>query len=183
MPHVVRPAASALALGLVSKMDLLQEALTRVLVGARVQPAAVPVVAFVAGVMRSLRSEHRRRWLRAQRERAAAPGRELEVRDEAPLPERVLSARQELQRVHALFADDPLVLAIIDALGEGLDAEQIRERLKLTPTTYDSARRRMRRLLLREFGVLFPAKHGEIFSAEDVAGYLRRRLTPPGNED
>ena len=43
-----------------------------------------------------------------------------------------------------------MALGIIDALGEGLAPEQIRESLSLTKTEYDSARKRMRRCLLRE---------------------------------
>jgi RNA polymerase sigma-70 factor (ECF subfamily) len=80
-------------------------------------------VAFIAGVMRSLRSAHRRRHVRA---------------------------RQELAQIRALFAGDAVVLGILDGLGEGLEAEQIRERLGLDSTAYDTARRRMRRALLRE---------------------------------
>jgi hypothetical protein len=85
--RVLRPAQTALALGLVTPADLLrlktiarlharglppdvgwedllQEAVTRALVGSRVQPEGVTIVAFLAGVMRSLRAEHWRRALR-----------------------------------------------------------------------------------------------------------------------
>jgi DNA-directed RNA polymerase specialized sigma24 family protein len=80
----LRPAETALALGMVSGIellrlktiarvyarglppdvawdDLLQEALTRIVVGGRQQPEDVTMVAFVAGIMRSLRAEHWRR--------------------------------------------------------------------------------------------------------------------------
>lgn len=136
--------------------DLLQEALTRVLTGTRVVPADVPHIAFVAGVMRSLRSEHRRRFLRARRDaaaeqpEAAVACRDVDVRDPSPLPERVLGARQELAQIRQLFADDPQVLGILDGLADGQGPEQIRGLLGLTPTAYDTARRRMRRALLRE---------------------------------
>ena len=174
---VVRPTYTAVALGLVTRFDLLrlkalarlyarglppdvdwedllQEALTRVLAGARVAAADVPPVAFIAGVMRSLRSEHRRRFSRMRREAAAeqqAPSaREVDVRDPSPLPEQVLSARQELAQIRNLFADDPMVLGILDGLAAGLEPEQMRQQLGLTSTAYDTARRRMRRALLRE---------------------------------
>jgi hypothetical protein len=81
--RLVRPTETARALGLVTNLellrlktlarwyarglppdvtweDLLQEALTRILVGKRVVPAGVPTLAFIAGVMRSLKSAH---WL------------------------------------------------------------------------------------------------------------------------
>jgi DNA-directed RNA polymerase specialized sigma24 family protein len=77
----LRPAETALALGMVSRIellrlktiarvyarglppdvgwdDLLQEALTRIILGARQQPEGVTMVAFVAGIMRSLRAGH-----------------------------------------------------------------------------------------------------------------------------
>jgi DNA-directed RNA polymerase specialized sigma24 family protein len=175
--RVVRATYTAVALGLVTRFDLLrlkalarlyarglppdvdwedllQEALTRVLAGARVAAADVPPVAFIAGVMRSLRSEHRRRFSRMRREAAAEQqascARDVDVRDPSPLPERVLSARQELAQIRKLFADDPMVLGILDGLAAGLEPEQMRQQLGLTSTAYDTARRRMRRALLRE---------------------------------
>jgi RNA polymerase sigma-70 factor (ECF subfamily) len=61
-----------------------------------------------------------------------------------------LSARQELTAIERLFADDPAALKIIAGLGLGLSAEQIRIATGIPKTDYDSARRRMRRTLLRE---------------------------------
>ena len=177
--RVLRPTETALALEIVSEMDLLrlktiarlharglpsdvgwedllQEAFTRVLTGARRVPAGIAPVAFMAGIMRSLRSEHWRRFGAARRRENPASDyraygtRELALRDTAPDPERSLIAAEQLKAIEQLFADDPVVLKIIDALGEGLAAEQIRTELSLTKTEYDSARRRMRRCLLRE---------------------------------
>lgn len=178
--RIIRPTETLLALKLVGEMDLLrlktiarlharglppdvgwedllQEAITRVLTGARRAPAGVPMVALLAGIMRSLRSEHWRRVVAGTRgrEHAAAEPRggvehEAVLRDMAPDPERSLIALEELEAITQLFAGDPVVLGIIDALGEGLTAEQIRSRLSLTGTEYDSARKRMRRCLLRE---------------------------------
>jgi DNA-directed RNA polymerase specialized sigma24 family protein len=177
--RTLRPTETALALELVSEMgllrlktiarlharglppdvsweDLLQEALTRVLTGARRVPEGVAPVAFIAGVMRSLRSEHWKRFATARRRRDASSDyrsyrtREAALRDAAPDPERSLIAAQELKAIEQLFADDPVVLRIIEALGAGLAAEQIRAALSLNRTEYDSARKRMRRCLLRE---------------------------------
>ncbi|HTL91193.1 MAG TPA: hypothetical protein VL176_02535 [Steroidobacteraceae bacterium] len=163
----MRPADAALALGLVTRYDLLrlktlarlyarglpphvdwedllQEALTRVLVGSRTAATDVPPVAFIAGVMRSLRSGHRRQSSRVE------DSRSIEVRDDSPLPERALGAQQELARIWQLFADDAQILGILEGMAQGLEPEQIREHLDLTTTAYDTARRRMRRALLRE---------------------------------
>lgn len=179
-PRILAPTETALALELVTEMDLLrlkaiarlharglppeagwedllQEAITRVLTGSRKLPEGVPMVAFIAGIMRSLKTEY---WRRA---RAGSGNREalrldhtpaesgaLELRDPAPTPERALSAQQELAAIAKLFADDPVALRILACLGEGMSAEQIRVTTGLSKTDYDSARKRMRRALLRE---------------------------------
>jgi RNA polymerase sigma-70 factor (ECF subfamily) len=176
----LRPAQTALALELVSHMDLLrlkclarlharglppdvawddllQEAITRALVGSRQRPEGVTMVAFLAGVMRSLRTEH---WRRARRESSGEGALRIDhesdesraavLPDPAPGPERALIARQALIAIQRLFADDPAALKIIAGLGEGLSAEQIRAAAGLSRTEYDSARKRMRRALLRE---------------------------------
>lgn len=176
---VIRPAESALALGLVSRMDLLrlkaiarlharglppdvswedllQEALTRVLVGSRVQPHGIAVVAFVAGIMRSLRTDHWRRVMKARGgrapplEEAGNEVRNVELRDPGADPERSLMAVQELAVIERLFEGDTVALQIIAGLREGLSAEEIRAARTISKTDYDSARRRMRRTLLRE---------------------------------
>jgi DNA-directed RNA polymerase specialized sigma24 family protein len=178
--RIVRPAETALALGLVgpadllrlktiarlharglppdvSWEDLLQEALTRVLVGTRRQPEGVSMVAFLAGIMRSLKSEH---WRRARGrpgsrdalalDRPCDDPREIELLDPSPDPERSLVARQELAAIQRLFEQDTVALQIIAGLGNGLSPEQIRAAYGITDTDYDSARKRMRRRLLRE---------------------------------
>jgi DNA-directed RNA polymerase specialized sigma24 family protein len=141
----------------VSWDDLLQEAITRVLTGKRVQPEGVGMVAFLGGVIRSLRADHIRRarhglerndprWINeADDERF-----ELELLDPAADPERALIATEEIHKIRQLFAEDPVALHIIDGLAEGLAAEQIRARNGISRTEYDSARKRMRRCLIRE---------------------------------
>ena len=178
--RILTPAQTALALELVDQMDLLrlksiarlyvrglppeiawddllQEALTRVISGSRRRPEGVTTVAFVAGILRSLRAEY---WRRVTRE-SGGHGKlridhendesfALDLPDPAAGPERALSARQELDAIKQLFAADLVALKIIDGLGEGLSADQIRRSTGLSKTDYDSARRRMRRILLRE---------------------------------
>jgi DNA-directed RNA polymerase specialized sigma24 family protein len=137
--------------------DLLQEALTRILVGKREVPDGVAIVAFVAGVMRSLRSEH---WQRIERtmgrdrlrgdRRSKAPHRETELVDSAPGPDRAVMAQQELAAIRNLFVDDAAALIVLDGLARGLTAEEIRLTAGFSDTEYASARKRMRRVLLRE---------------------------------
>jgi RNA polymerase sigma-70 factor (ECF subfamily) len=112
-------------------------------------------VAFVAGVLRSLRAEH---WRRARRESGGDAtlridhehDTSLALSDPTPGPERTLSARQELSAIRELFADDPTATTIIEGLGEGLSAGEVRRATGLCKTDYDSARKRIRRTLLRE---------------------------------
>jgi DNA-directed RNA polymerase specialized sigma24 family protein len=178
--RVLRPAQTALALNLIGRMDflrlksiarwharglppdvtwddLLQEAITRVLVGSRRQPQGVKMVAFLAGIMRSLRAEHWRRarqgpgsgdTLRIDHKRDLS--KEAALRDSAPDPEQSLMAREELCAIEGLFAGDMVALRIIAGLAEGRSAAQIRDAAGISKTDYDSARRRMRRALLRE---------------------------------
>jgi hypothetical protein len=95
--RILRPTEAALALDLVTDLellrlktlarwyargllpvvtweDLLQEALTRILVGSRQVADGVSTVAFVAGVMRSLRSEYWRRIGNPRSTRRSARG-------------------------------------------------------------------------------------------------------------
>ena len=136
--------------------DLLQEAFARVLDGSRAIPAGVPTVAFLAGVMRSIKAEHWRRRRRATQQQPVlaieyqvVAAETAEACDPQPDPERWLIAAQELQAIGTLFAHDPVALQIIAGLGDGLTAEEIRRALGMSKTDYDSARRRMRRALIR----------------------------------
>ena len=178
--RVIAPTQTALAIELVTEMDLLrlkaiarlyarglpadvawddllQEAMTRVLTGKRERPAGVPMVGFLAGVMRSLRADHIRRarlgmnrdeapWLRWEPE----PQAEFEVLDPVSDPERALIAAEELEKIRLLFVGDEIALQIFEGLAEGLAAEQIRARHDISHKDYDAARKRMRRCLLRE---------------------------------
>jgi RNA polymerase sigma-70 factor (ECF subfamily) len=134
--------------------DVLNEAIMRALNGSRPWPAGVPLLAFLSGVMRSICDEH---WRRARRESAwvlhqekvlglGAWGEETEA---PPDPERVLAAAQALAAVNLLFADDPSALKIIAGLAEGLTAHEICRHYGMPEREYDSARKRMRRALLR----------------------------------
>lgn len=141
--------------GGVAWSDLLHETILRALSGSRSWPADVPLLAFLAGVMRSVCSEH---WRRLRRERqflyAAPAGAEdvdpLESEPSPePDPEQALAAAEALSAVYRLFADDAAILTIMSGLAEGLTAAEIRRRHDLSKTDYDSARKRLRRALLR----------------------------------
>lgn len=177
--RILRPSETALALNLIGRMDLLrlkaiarlhgrglppditwddllQEAFTRVLVGSRRKPQDVAMVPFLAGVMRSLRAQH---WQRVCHGSAPAAlridqardlSRETALCDTTSDPEQSLIAQEQLDAIYDLFAGDSVVLRIIAGLAEGRSAAQIRAALKISKTDYDSARKRMRRALIRE---------------------------------
>jgi len=127
--------------------DLLQEAFARVLNGSRHCPPGVPVDVFMTGVMRSIRAEY---WRRKGLLESSLALRHLEGLEMAPDPERLVLAQQELEAIGELFADDPVATQIIRGLGDGLSAEEIRTKYGLSSTEYDSARKRMRRALVRD---------------------------------
>jgi RNA polymerase sigma-70 factor (ECF subfamily) len=126
--------------------ELLHEAVLRALDGSRPWPPGVTLIAFMAGIMRSLRSDH---WRRHRATAAALSVEAAEVADQAPDPERIAVASQALSAIDRLFADDPAALAVILGLSQGLSAEEIRHRAGLSETEYASTRKRMRRALLR----------------------------------
>jgi DNA-directed RNA polymerase specialized sigma24 family protein len=177
--RILTPAQVALALNIISRMDflrlkaiarlharglppdvswddLLQEAFTRAMTGSRRKPQGVPMVAFLAGIMRSLRAEHWRRarggpadgTLRIDHQRDLS--RAAELRDPGSDLEQALLAREQIEAVERLFDGDSVALGIIAGLAEGRSAAQIRSVLKISKTVYDSARKRIRRALLRE---------------------------------
>lgn len=128
--------------------ELLHEAILRALDGSRPWPPGVKLLAFLAGIMRSLRSDHWRRH-RAMALLSAPAAEIADLPSENPDPERIAAAAQALAAIDRLFADDPAALAVILGLSQGLSAEEIRHRAGLSGTDYDSTRKRMRRTLLR----------------------------------
>lgn len=130
--------------------DLLNEAVLRALEGTRRWPPHVPLVVFLAGIMRSLADEHwRQHRVRLALFAAAAPidG----VIDAAPDPEREMIARQALVAVDRLFRDDAEALQLILGLSNGLTAEEIQHACAMDATRYATIRRRIRRRLLGAF--------------------------------
>ena len=65
-------------------------------------------------------------------------------------PEHSLTAIQQLALIHQLFADDRQAIQVIAGLREGHTPEEICIRHNMSKTDYDSTRKRMRRVLIRE---------------------------------
>ena len=129
--------------------DVLNEAIVRVLDGSRPWPAGVPLLAFLSGIMRSICDDH---WRRLRREALTRPGDVADLAataEDTPGPERTLAAAQALGEIDRLFAGDLQVLKIIAGLSEGLTASEICRLYEMTERDYDTARKRMRRALVR----------------------------------
>ena len=87
--------------------DLLQEAFTRFLEGSRRRPDGVPMVAFLAGVMRSLREQYWRQARKRSRKNPrlladldVADSNEHELVDPSPNPERRAIATQAMDSIN-----------------------------------------------------------------------------------
>ncbi|HYP36808.1 MAG TPA: hypothetical protein VEQ62_10750 [Stellaceae bacterium] len=124
--------------------ELLNEALLRALDGSRRWPEGVPLLSFIAGIMRSLldgRAQQRRRLA----ERALAVC-ETSV---TAAPDARLHARRCLAAIAHFFASDPDVLALIATLarqhlgGTGHPAPQLSRKRR------EAARKRLARAILR----------------------------------
>ena len=139
--------------GSVGWADVVHEAIARALDGSRKWPPGVPILAFLAGVMRSICDDQ---WRRTRREfELLVPEEDLSdlcaSGDEvaSPHPERVLAAAQSLAAISRLFAADPFALKIIAGLAEGFTAKEICRLYGMSECEYDTTRKRMRRALLR----------------------------------
>ena len=139
---IARLRARALPSG-ISWSDLLHEAVLRALSGARPWPLGVPLLAFLAGIMRSLCDEQ---WRRYRRETIHS---HPEPADRIDDPERAYAASEVLAAMHRLFVSDEAALKVITGLIDGMEPEEIRRYYSLTNVEYDTTRRRMRRAMLR----------------------------------
>jgi len=124
--------------------ELLNEALLRALDGSRRWPESVPLLAFLAGIMRSLvdRRVHERRRLAEQALAGIGTA-------STSSPEVQLHARQCLAAIAQFFAADPDVLAVIAALTRQYLGGSDNPAPRLSQKRRESARKRLARAILR----------------------------------
>jgi DNA-directed RNA polymerase specialized sigma24 family protein len=114
--------------------DLLQEAICRVLGGARAWPRNVPAVAFLWGVVRSIAWEWKRELIET------APG----GADPAGEERRAI-AGLDIAKIIAAFDDDPVAQMMVRAMMEGARGQELQELSGLDKTEYESKRTKIRR--------------------------------------
>jgi hypothetical protein len=137
--------------------DLLSDAFTATLGGQRRwQPAAVDFVGHLCGAMRSISSHWAEKagthvdFDELEEKIGGAPGSlgshnlggELTAGGD---PERELAAKQEVAAIRRRFAEDPLVLDVIEAFAGGLKGPEIKASLGLSQKEFETAVRRLRR--------------------------------------
>src|SRR4051794_5284298 len=130
--------------------DLLQEAVRRSLAGTRRWPQDVPLLHFLAGVMRSLASDQMRRRVAEAAVSFSDPDHEVTLASlpsAGQTPEESAIERDLLARLSDLFAEDRDALTVIGGLKQGLSPAEIQTAAGLDQVGYDSTRRRIRRKL------------------------------------
>lgn len=137
--------------------DLVNEAIEKLLSGARRWPAEMPLLVFLRGVIRSLASEVWRKHAQSAivalwpDENGDSVDPLLQVADTAPGPEREALAHDLLEKVLAIFEGDKAVQGLLAAIADGLSAEEIQRDLGLSYREYETCRRRLRRGVSRHF--------------------------------
>lgn len=131
--------------------DLMNEAFSRLLSGVRIwhNPDAVPFVQLFIGVVRSLVSHE-----------GDSIANEFRLDDDDGLlsklcntvtPERQVIAREALDKIEALFADDDLALMYVMARADGVPPSEMPDVLSVSKAEVEAARKRVSRKLLKEF--------------------------------
>ena len=131
--------------------DLRQEAIVRVFGGERLWPTDVELVPFLAGVMRSLATDDRRKLARRQHLHVVPKhGDQLELENIAsaqPSQYDLAVALSELGAIERLFDHDPVGRTFIEAKLADCDRQEVIEFCETDEKGYETISRRVRRTL------------------------------------
>ena len=140
--------------------DLIQEAMTRALTGGRHWNKSVPFVDFLLGIIRSISSHSARQSSKRPEVREAdlitedQEGVErnplILAENPEPDPHEELTAQEMLDRIDALFDEDPEALLVIAGMRERLTGTEIRALIEVDQRRYETIVKRVRRTLRRE---------------------------------
>jgi hypothetical protein len=134
----------------------------------------VPLLAFLAGVMRNLCDEQ---WRHHRRQDYLPTPHDIGGADD---PERACAAAEALAAIQRLFASDAAALKVITGLISGMVAEDIRRHYDLTAVEYDTRRRRIRRTMLHHG---LSKRYGAETTASAAGFHLRPQIRDqPGSE-
>lgn len=135
--------------------DLLGEAIKATLAGDRRWNNTVGFVQHLLGAMRSISTGWKKKFdpdeahLESELIRPHPEGGESRILDDArstnPDAERILMAKQEVEKIQQLFADDALALDIIGGWRSEMTGPEIKEALGISQREYETAVRRIRR--------------------------------------
>lgn len=117
-------------------MDLLNEAFARALEGKRRWPRNVPIVAFLAQVMRGLASD-----IRDSLPTKANPA--VDLFDDSCEGE--LNIIELIKEIMAIFKDDEEALSVLEYRIQSYSPKEVQDFLNMTPTQYGTILKRIRR--------------------------------------
>lgn len=154
-----------------ARTDLLQEAITRILSGDRSWYKDVDFAHHLYWTMKSI-SNH---WLDSNKEvcpdvsldqaRLTGDGETwnplANIPSNLPTPERLVSDKEELERIERLLQEDPAALQILGFLRQGFKGPDIQKATGLTPSAYETIVKRMRSKVRR-------SQHHEVSDATSL---------------
>ncbi len=141
--------------------DLLHEAMERTLSGKRRWSKRVEFVDHLIGAVRSISSHAAKKLQHAPVVSLSPPSLDSDDEERTPWwdlesmmpdPERIVSARLQLEEITATFANSERILLIVDGMETGMTGPEIQNDLQLSATEYNTAVKQMRRLARRKAG-------------------------------
>jgi hypothetical protein len=134
--------------------ELVQEAIYRVLAGLREWPRGLDKIQFLAGVIRGLAGDRKRALIRNLK-RAVPLDEKMEVKearrgrgkiDYEGAEARGILAMLDVKRIlSSFFDDDPIAQKILMGVADGARGEDLEQASGLSPTEYESKRKKIRR--------------------------------------
>lgn len=123
--------------------ELLSEAVLRTLSGGRKTcPRDLPIVNFLAGVIRSIAEDERRKKRNAGN---VVNIDDCELNDSGSNPEDVVLEKQLFKQLESFFDEDEEILLLLLYLNEGYSPCEIQQEEGWSETQYNTIRKRMRR--------------------------------------
>jgi hypothetical protein len=121
--------------------ELFHEAICRVLDRKREWPRDLEKLRFLAGVIKSIAGDRKREQAL---KRTVPLDEETEVGDEGT-EARGIKAKLDLKRIMSLFDDDPIAQKMLMGMADGIRGEDLAGAIGLSPTEYESKRKKIRR--------------------------------------